>query len=89
MPEQETIPELVNKLWELGNLIAGFAAVQSIAFGFITLQPEWKKKVHDTYPYVIIIVTALIFFGVSLQRQRHYVRTNPIALWSRCLTFAE
>ncbi len=61
----DKMPELVSMLWTLSNLIAGFAAAQSIAFGYVTLQEPWQKKVD--VPEFLIIISILIIAGVVLQ----------------------
>src|SRR5262245_54934798 len=59
------IPELFSLFWTLGNVIAGFAVLQSLAFSYVTLQAEWKVKVQ--FVHVLPIVTIMILLGVVLQ----------------------
>jgi len=67
MTDPDKTPDSVSKLWDLGNYVAGFAAAQGIAFGFMTLQKEWTNKITDKNPRTIFIVTVWIFIGVFFE----------------------
>jgi hypothetical protein len=65
MNPPKNLPEIVSMLWTLANVVSGFAAVQAIAFGYMTLQPGWALKIK--VPGALWIVTLMILTGVVLE----------------------
>jgi len=59
------IPDLVSLFWTLGNVVTGFAVLQSLAFCYMTLQAHWLEKVR--VPYVLAIVTAMKLLAIALE----------------------